>query len=82
MKLLGVDASDQDMVFRLLACVLHLGRVTFDPAGSDHCAVHDQSIVSQLAKLLETDTDALNKAFTIRVVAAKGEIYDTQLVQT
>eukprot|EP00042_Codosiga_hollandica_P051257 m.626623 g.626623 ORF g.626623 m.626623 type:complete len:998 (+) comp58245_c0_seq2:614-3607(+) len=79
MRSLSVSNDDQEMIWRLIAAVIHLGRVQFEPSGSEHCKVVDRSVLQQLATLLSTDVAALDKAFTYRVIAARGEVYDTLL---
>ncbi len=81
MKELSISADDQNMIWRLVATVLHLGRVTFTSTGDDSCKVTDGGVLADLATLLSTDASALDKAFTHRVVAARGEVYDTPLVR-
>ena len=79
MNALKINQEDQFMMWSLIAVILHLGAIHFQPEG-DHCKIADPSLVATIAGLLNTDAAAVTKALTVRVVAAKGEVYETKLV--
>ena len=45
------------------------------------CDTHVRDVLGHIAALLETDQASLLKALTFRIVAARGEIYETKLVR-
>lgn len=75
MKDVSLDAATVDVLQVIVAAVLHIGQVTFTPNG-DACTA---SNLAALAGLLAIDEPALQKALTVRVVAARGEVFETKL---
>jgi len=75
---IGFSAELIGVLRKLVAAVLHLGQVKFEPKG-EHCTISNGDVVATIAKLLGTDTDKLTTALTYRVVAARGEVISSEL---
>lgn len=81
MENIGFSSDTKDMLFKLVASVIHLGQVDFDDKG-EHCSVNTTDALASIAKLIGTDSTTLEKALTYRVVAARGEIFESKLNKT
>ncbi|KAK5133251.1 hypothetical protein LTR08_007985 [Meristemomyces frigidus] len=84
MKVIGLSQAEQDSIFRMLACVLWIGNVSFVEDDSGNAAVHDQSVVDFVAYLLEVDSAHVNKALTTRIIETsrggrRGSVYDSPM---
>lgn len=70
MRAVGLDCTDQEQLFSILAALLHLGDVDFNPcpSGGEGCGVGEKSEASlaAAASLLGCDAGALRKAVTTR----------------
>jgi len=75
---IGFSADTKDMLFKLVATVLHLGQVEFEADGEASKVANGGSIGS-IGKLIGTDAATLEKALTNRVIAARGEIFESKL---
>eukprot|EP00730_Choanoeca_flexa_P005620 TRINITY_DN11985_c2_g3_i1.p1 TRINITY_DN11985_c2_g3~~TRINITY_DN11985_c2_g3_i1.p1 ORF type:complete len:1067 (+),score=311.13 TRINITY_DN11985_c2_g3_i1:157-3201(+) len=78
MRSIGFNPVLQTLVWNIVAAVLHLGSIEFDPKG-DSCSVAAGPSAGQIAKLLEVSESDLTKALTTRVVAARGEVVNKPL---
>lgn len=78
MDAVGMSTETKDMLFKLVAAVLHLGQVEFEDQG-EHCSIKTTGVLDSIGKLLGTDSATLSKALTFRVVAARGEIFESKL---
>ena len=75
---IGFSADTKDMLFKLVATVLHLGQVQFEADG-EHSKVANGGSIASIGKLIGTDSATLEKALTYRVVAARGEVFESKL---
>eukprot|EP01061_Rhynchopus_euleeides_P014560 TRINITY_DN2519_c1_g2_i4.p1 TRINITY_DN2519_c1_g2~~TRINITY_DN2519_c1_g2_i4.p1 ORF type:complete len:1244 (+),score=600.21 TRINITY_DN2519_c1_g2_i4:390-3734(+) len=78
MDKLGIDASDRDKIFRLVAAILHLGDLEFQQNG-DVCVVATADSLENAADLLEVDSDTLSRALTWKTVETGKESVDVHL---
>ncbi|KNC47564.1 myosin-Ia [Thecamonas trahens ATCC 50062] len=82
MTTLGFPADSQTALFRLLAAVLHLSRVSFvAAAGSkgDVASVADGAVLADVARLLGVSADGLGKALTSHTIETRGEAINIPL---
>ncbi|MCJ1366602.1 class II myosin [Acarospora aff. strigata] len=87
MKVIGLQQTEQDDIFRMLATILWLGNVQFIEDDSGNTVIADQSVVEFVAYLLEVDPAHVNKALTVRVVETsrggrRGSVYEVPLNPT
>jgi myosin-1 len=75
---IGFSAELQNTLHSLVAAILLLGQVEFEPKG-EHSTVKDSATVAAVAARLGTDAETLVKALTYRVVAARGEVAYSEL---
>uniref|UniRef100_A0A5K3EY26 Myosin motor domain-containing protein n=1 Tax=Mesocestoides corti TaxID=53468 RepID=A0A5K3EY26_MESCO len=75
MKDMGLDEATQDLIFSILAGILHLGNVVFQEMKSSHggCTVTSQSqhSLAMAAKLLGIDAAKMSKALTTKVTGTR-----------
>jgi len=67
---IGFDSDKQDLLFRLLCGILHLGNIRFKPAPKDSAQVIDKSVLNLAASLLGVDGENLENAFCYRVISS------------
>ncbi|KAK4550199.1 hypothetical protein LTR36_003166 [Oleoguttula mirabilis] len=84
MKALGMTQAEQDNIFRMLACILWIGNVSFVEDDAGNAAVHDQSVIDFVAYLLEVESAHVNKALTTRIIETsrggrRGSVYDSPM---
>ncbi|KAI9727950.1 MAG: class II myosin [Chrysothrix sp. TS-e1954] len=84
MNVIGIPQAEQDDVFRMLACVLWLGNVTFVENDEGNAAIADNSVIDFVAYLLEVESSHVHKALTTRIVETsrggrRGSVYDVPL---
>ncbi|TMW62346.1 hypothetical protein Poli38472_009839 [Pythium oligandrum] len=80
LSLLGLSSEEQNALFRVLAGVLHLGQVVFEPNPDNDEASHvTESSVMVAADLLGLDTTEMNKALCNRTMKAMKEVYSVPL---
>nr|XP_051680586.1 unconventional myosin-Id isoform X2 [Oryctolagus cuniculus] len=77
MKVIGFQAEEVQTVYRILAAILHLGNLKFVVDG-DTTLIENGQVVSIIAELLSTKTDAVEKALLYRTVATGRDIIDKQ----
>ncbi|GMH49894.1 hypothetical protein TrRE_jg10852, partial [Triparma retinervis] len=80
---IGVTLSMQEVIFGLVAGVLHLGNVEFEPDGEDGTKVTDASIASlkSTCELVGLDMEAVSLAMTKRkIVMNDSTVYKAQSV--
>lgn len=75
---IGFSAELKKTLYDLVAAVLLLGQLEFEPKG-EHSAVKDPASAAAVAARLGTDAETLCKALTYRVVAARGEVAYSEL---
>ncbi|KAF0295010.1 Myosin-VIIa [Amphibalanus amphitrite] len=76
MKVLMFSDTDIWEVLKLLAAILHMGNIKFDPTvvdNIDSSEVRDMTNVNRCAKLLGAGGQALGMAITSRTIFAQGE---------
>ncbi|XP_065053138.1 unconventional myosin-Id-like [Rhopilema esculentum] len=78
MKATKFSLDECNIIWKLLASILHLGNVKFvpDEAQHDQARVHGRDILGFIAKLLASSQDEVEKALCYRVVAARGEVVE------
>lgn len=87
MQVIGIPESEQDDIYRMLACILWLGNVTFVEDDQGNAAIADQSVIDFVAYLLEVESPDVHRALTIRIVETsrggrRGSVYDVPLNPT
>ncbi|XP_072043238.1 unconventional myosin-XV-like [Amphiura filiformis] len=73
---LNFSTVEQDTVFGILASILHIGNVAFQPAqfgGSDGLVIQNQQTIKLAAKFLNLQPEHLERAITFRLIEARGE---------
>ncbi|SMQ50381.1 unnamed protein product [Zymoseptoria tritici ST99CH_3D7] len=84
MKVIGLSQAEQDDIFRMLACILWIGNVSFRENDEGNAEVVDQSVIDFVAYLLEVDNAHVNKALTTRIIETsrggrRGSVYDSPM---
>eukprot|EP00754_Rhynchopus_humris_P031118 Rhum_TRINITY_DN15314_c1_g1::Rhum_TRINITY_DN15314_c1_g1_i1::g.151009::m.151009/K10356/MYO1; myosin I len=78
MDKLGVDKSDQESTWRLIAGILHLGDIQFQQAGSE-CEIATPESLEDAAEMLEVDPALLTRSLTWKTVETGKEHINVQL---
>lgn len=78
MKATKFSLDDCNVVWKLLASILHLGNLAFTPDAKQHdqARIKNNDVVGVIAKLLASSQDEVEKALCFRVVAARGEVVE------
>lgn len=76
MRDLGFSNDEQNMIWSMVAAILHLGEVQFEGNEDDSCTVKDPEQLSAMAELLEINRENLEKSLCHRVIAARGEVME------
>ncbi|CAO3600587.1 unnamed protein product [Absidia cylindrospora] len=84
MNIIGLQKSEQDEIFKLLATVLWIGNLVFVEDDSGNAAIADGDVANFVAYLLEVDSEALSKALTSRIMETqrggrRGSVYEVPL---
>ena len=84
MRVIGMSQPEQDNVFRMLACILWIGNVSYIEDDHGNASIADQSVVDFVAYLLEVDPAHVNKALTTRIIETsrggrRGSVYDSPM---
>ncbi len=79
-QLLGFSEKDQRLLFRILAGILHLGNVNFEPGGgrgdSESCVIEPKcAALSTMASLLQIEEDQIRKWLCNRKIVTARESY-------
>merc|ERR1739838_782817 len=73
LKAVGFSKEEQESINKLLAVILHLGNLDF--ALEDGVVkLKDPGVAKSLAKLINADSDEVERSLLTRVVAARGEV--------
>lgn len=72
MNVMGMTASEQEAVFRMVAGILHLGNVTFYDTGKGAAAIGDENALNLAAQMLQVEPFALQNALLFRVLHSGG----------
>ncbi|XP_032822057.1 unconventional myosin-Id isoform X1 [Petromyzon marinus] len=75
MKVIGFQADEVQTVYRILACILHLGDIKFG-FEEEAVVITDDRIVAVLGELLSTSAEAVEKALLYRTVSTGRDIID------
>jgi myosin-1 len=73
LKTMNFTELEVKLVIESVAAILHLGNVNFETSPEDKSVVANRKILKIVAKLLQLETDVLEKALTERIVKAKCE---------
>ncbi|EFX88395.1 hypothetical protein DAPPUDRAFT_191611 [Daphnia pulex] len=83
MQILGFNAEEQDVIFRILASVLHLGNVFFHRKalkhGQEGVEMGSDAEVRWVSHLLQLRTDGIVAALTTKTTEARNEKLHTPL---
>ena len=84
MRVIGMSQPEHDNVFRMLACILWIGNVSYIEDDHGNASIADQSVVDFVAYLLEVDPAHVNKALTTRIIETsrggrRGSVYDSPM---
>eukprot|EP00123_Amoebidium_parasiticum_P017665 comp23938_c0_seq1/m.42297 comp23938_c0_seq1/g.42297 ORF comp23938_c0_seq1/g.42297 comp23938_c0_seq1/m.42297 type:complete len:1031 (-) comp23938_c0_seq1:272-3364(-) len=77
---LGFTNGEQELLFNVVAAVLHLGNITFSvPENQDHPQVEDMAPLSQAARLLGVSAPTLAVSLTHRSIVTGGTKFTSPL---
>ncbi|KAI7873701.1 P-loop containing nucleoside triphosphate hydrolase protein [Mucor mucedo] len=84
MDVIGLQKTEKDDIFRMLAVILWLGNVVFNENEQGHAVVSDPDVVNFIAYLIQVEYEDLNKALTMRIMETqhggrRGSIYEVPL---
>ncbi|KAF5352449.1 hypothetical protein D9756_005904 [Leucocoprinus leucothites] len=84
MGVIGLSASEQNEIFKMLAIILWLGNVQFEEMDDGNSRISDTGVTDFVAYLMEVDGALVQKALTQRVMETtrggrRGSIYDVPL---
>lgn len=84
MQVIGLDANEQNEIFRMLAIVLWLGNVQYTEMDDGNSAVADTGVTDFIGYLMEVDGALVQKVMTQKVMETtrggrRGSIYDVPL---
>lgn len=84
MKIIGLSAEEQDLIFRMLASILWIGNISFVEDEQGNAAIRDESVTNFVAYLLESDANLVRTAITEKIVqtshgARRGSTYHSPL---
>ncbi|KAI7864312.1 P-loop containing nucleoside triphosphate hydrolase protein [Spinellus fusiger] len=68
MGVIGLEKSEQDEIFKMLAIILWLGNIVFTEDDSGNAVISDADVAAFIGYLMQVDSDALSKALTLRIV--------------
>eukprot|EP01137_Pigoraptor_chileana_P006540 Opistho-2@51023 len=82
MEVMGFKPEEMEVIYRILAAILHLGNCSFNKTsanGMDASAVSNQETSNFVAELLKLDKAGLNSSLTNRTNVTRGETMITPL---
>ncbi|KAI8340325.1 P-loop containing nucleoside triphosphate hydrolase protein [Chlamydoabsidia padenii] len=84
MNIIGLQKSEQDEIFKLLATILWIGNLVFVEDDSGNAVISDGDVANFVAYLLEVDAESLSKALTSRIMETqrggrRGSVYEVPL---
>lgn len=68
MNVIGLQQSEQDSIFRMLAAILWIGNISFVENEEGNAAVRDEGVTTFVAYLLEVDPELLKKSIVERII--------------
>eukprot|EP01064_Diplonema_japonicum_P024088 TRINITY_DN3456_c0_g4_i1.p1 TRINITY_DN3456_c0_g4~~TRINITY_DN3456_c0_g4_i1.p1 ORF type:complete len:1178 (+),score=358.28 TRINITY_DN3456_c0_g4_i1:37-3534(+) len=78
MDALGIEKSERESVFRMIAAIIHLGDCKFEKSG-DVCVISTRESLENAADLLEIDAELLERAVTWKTLEISGDVTNVQL---
>lgn len=79
LKVMEINADEQDALFQLVAVVMHLGNVDFISDKNGHAVLKNPEVVATVAKLAGCPLEMLSSALTQRTIEASGDVVKTPL---
>ncbi|KAK0198806.1 P-loop containing nucleoside triphosphate hydrolase protein [Armillaria mellea] len=84
MDIIGLDANEQNEIFRMLAIILWLGNVQFEEKDDGNSQIADTSVTDFVAYLMDVDASSVVKVLTSKIVETqrggrRGSVYDVPL---
>ncbi|KAK0505727.1 P-loop containing nucleoside triphosphate hydrolase protein [Armillaria luteobubalina] len=84
MDIIGLDANEQNEIFRMLAIILWLGNVQFEEKDDGNSQIADTSVTDFVAYLMDVDASSVIKVLTSKIVETqrggrRGSVYDVPL---
>jgi len=74
MKLMGFNSSLRDSIWKVVAAIIHLGRIQYSAANTEAVEISNPEVLKTISEMLSVDEAALNQALCSRVVAAGGDV--------
>ncbi|KAK0208714.1 microfilament motor [Desarmillaria ectypa] len=87
MDVIGLDADEQNEIFRMLAIILWLGNVQFEEKDDGNSQITDTGVTDFVAYLMDVDAASVVKVLTSKIVETqrggrRGSVYDVPLNPT
>ncbi|CDR45677.1 CYFA0S19e01706g1_1 [Cyberlindnera fabianii] len=79
MQTIGIDKTQQDEIFRIIAAILWIGNITFRENDQGNAEIQDNSITKFVAYLLAVDEQTLINSLTLREMTTVAETYEIPL---
>ncbi|KAJ3091814.1 Unconventional myosin-Ie [Quaeritorhiza haematococci] len=79
MTVVGLAAAEQAEIMQLLAAILHLGNLEFEPSAKDRSSVKNKNVLETVAKVLKVQAPHLEKALVMRTITTRNEKISTPL---
>ncbi|OWZ23109.1 Myosin [Phytophthora megakarya] len=78
---IGISKDEQNAIFEIVAAILNIGEVEFEPNvnDSEKCHVSNEDIVDNVGALLRTESAALHSTLLERSITAGSESYTIPL---
>uniref|UniRef100_A0A3B3XR43 Myosin IHa n=1 Tax=Poecilia mexicana TaxID=48701 RepID=A0A3B3XR43_9TELE len=73
LQVIEFDETNTNHLFRVVASVLHLGNVHFDPDSKGHALLKNNTELNWVSDLLGVDANSLKEGLTFRKIEAKTE---------
>uniref|UniRef100_A0A3P9QHQ9 Myosin IH n=1 Tax=Poecilia reticulata TaxID=8081 RepID=A0A3P9QHQ9_POERE len=73
LQVIEFDETNTSHLFRVVASVLHLGNVHFDPDSKGHALLKNNTELNWVSDLLGVDANSLKEGLTFRKIEAKTE---------
>ena len=71
---LNFTTQEKHNIFSIVAWILHVGNLRFEPSGDKKCSIENKAeCLKQAAALMEVDEEALVRAITNRVMVVRGQ---------
>lgn len=72
-------ADQEDLLWNVIAAVLHLGNCEFVDLNNEECEVKDRTVIATIARLLRTTAASVDQALTTKTIATRGEMVTKKL---